>query len=377
MCHKYGFCDNAMIPVANPLAEVSHLSGEISNAIDRVVKSGTYILGHEVAALEVDFASYLGVSHAVGVGSGTDGLALALRALDIGPGDEVITVSMTAVATVAAIEMVGARAVLVDVDHEYYTMSPKALEQAINRRTRAVIPVHLYGQAADMSQILRICDNHQIPVVEDGSQAHGASLAGVSVGAMGLIGVFSCYPTKNLGAIGDAGLIVTNDASIAARLRRLRQYGWQYRNWSIEPGINSRLDDLQAAVLRVKLSHLNKMNARRHQIAMIYSSAFARMPAQVPLTRANSRHAWHIYALQLEARDAFCRQLASRGIGTSVHYPYPIHKQPAYKDRRFRRNALNTTEYLCDRVVSLPIFPFMDDTSVEVVVDNVSEILNG
>jgi dTDP-4-amino-4,6-dideoxygalactose transaminase len=317
--------------------------------------------------LEEEFARYIGTSFSVGVANGTDALALALRALDVGPGDEVITVSMTAVATVAAIEMVGAVPVLVDVDPVYYTMDPQALGAAISRRTRAVIPVHLYGQAADMDEILRICDEADLPVIEDSSQAHGAALGERRVGSMGLIGSFSCYPTKNLGALGDAGLLTTSDPELATRLKALRQYGWQERNWSLEPGVNSRLDELQAAILRVKLTHLDEMNQRRASIAKTYRDVLALTPLIAPRMREEAVHAWHLFTVGSDDRDKLRSRLHNRGISTALHYPFPVHHQPAYKSRVTTRGAMASTERLSEQLVSVPLSPEMTEAEIKTV----------
>jgi dTDP-4-amino-4,6-dideoxygalactose transaminase len=353
-----------MIPVTNPLAQAEHYGPEIRVAIDRVLASGHYILGPEVEALEREFATYIGTSFAVGVANGTDAIAIALRALDVGPGDEVITVSMTAVATVAAIEMVGASPVLVDVDPVYYTMDPNALTAAISPRTKAVIPVHLYGQPADLDSILSICNAAGIPIVEDASQAHGASLNGRRVGSIGVIGAFSCYPTKNLGALGDAGLLTTNDPNLAARLRGLRQYGWLERNWSLEPGVNSRLDELQAAILRVKLSHLDEMNERRATIACAYGQVLQGSRLITPAVRPQSAHAWHLYVVRSDRRDGIRDLLHSQGVGTAIHYPHPVHLQPAYAGRIATADSLATTECVAAEVLSLPLFPELDDSQL-------------
>jgi len=363
-----------MIPVANPLAQAQRYEPEIRMAIERVLASGHYILGPEVEALEQEFATYIGTSSAVGVANGTDAIALALRALDVGPGDEVITVSMTAVATVAAIEMVGAVPVLVDVDPVYYTMDPEALSAAISPRTKTVIPVHLYGQPADMESILRICDSAGIPVVEDASQAHGASVNGRLVGSMGVIGAFSCYPTKNLGALGDAGLLTTSDPYLASRLKGLRQYGWLERNWSLEPGVNSRLDELQAAILRVKLSHLDEMNDRRSSLAKAYLQAVSGLPLIAPSIRERSVHAWHLFVLLSSDRERMQQSLRSMGVATSVHYPFPVHMQPAYSGRITSAGFLEMTERISVEGFSLPLFPELADSQHSRVVAALAEV---
>ncbi len=364
-----------MIPVSNPLAQSTRLGDEISGAINRVIASGKYVLGPEVENLEAEFASYIGTEFAIGVANGTDAIALALRALDIGPGDEVITVSMTAVATVAAIRMVGATPVLVDVDPDFYTIAPSAIDAAISSRTRAVIPVHLYGQPAEMNSIMDLCNRRGIPVIEDASQAHGASVANRRVGSIGLVGVFSCYPTKNLGAIGDAGLITTNDPVLAGRIRRLRQYGWESRNWSIESGVNSRLDEIQAAILRVKLRSLDMDNMRRAQIATKYTHELGEMPITLPITRSGVHHVWHLFVVRVPQRDCVQRQMLEFGISTAVHYPFPIHIQEAYRDHVVTLHPLKVTEELATTVLSIPMFPELRETDIDSVVAALSQSL--
>lgn len=354
------------VKFSDPQALAIRFEDEIADSFKRVLKSGQYILGPELEALETEFASYIGSSFAIGVANGTDALALALRALGVSSGDEVITVSMTAVATVAAIEMVGARPVLVDVQRDYYTMDPASLESAITSRTRAVIPVHLYGHPVELSKIGEICRRHGIHVVEDCSQAHGAVVDGKRVGNVGVIGAFSCYPTKNLGALGDAGLLTTSDADIAIRLRALRQYGWRERNWSLEPGVNSRLDEFQAAILRVKLRHLDRLNAERSSIADTYSTNLAALPVELPQVRSDSVHAWHLYTVSSESRDSMREFLNAKGVATGVYYPHPVHLQPAYNGRLSPEGSLPVTERLSKNVMSLPLYPGLSSEEISI-----------
>ena len=363
-----------MIPVSDPGAQNARLAGEIDEAIARVVRRGVYILGPEVEALEAEFAAYIGTGQAVGVANGTDAIALALRALDIGPGDEVVAPTMTAVATIAAIEMTGATPVLTDVSLADGTMDPSSLRSSLTDRTRAVIPVHLYGQAADLPAIMDICAEHDVPVIEDCSQAHGARMSGTRVGSIGLMGTFSCYPTKNLGAIGDAGLITTNDTALADRLRALRQYGWQERNWSLEPGVNSRLDELQAAILRVKLAHLDAGNHARLTIAHAYSGALADTGLELPRTRPGNTHVWHLYCVMSQQRDLVRRQLAEHGVGTAIHYPHAVHTQPAYR-RLQQRVSLDIAEQVARTTLSLPMYPELERAQVERVIETVRQVV--
>ena len=357
----------AMIPVTDPGAQYQVFREEIEAAIRRVLDSGYYILGPEVETFESEFAEYIGTQFAIGVGNGTDALSLALRALNIGPGDEVITVSHTAVATVAAIEQAGATPVLVDVEPEFLTLDPALLEGALTNRTRAVIPVHLYGQAADIPRIQSFCRNHGLALVEDVSQAHGAMWEGVRLGSFGDVSIFSCYPTKNLSALGDAGIVVTSDPTLADRIRRLRQYGWVDRNSSTEPGVNSRLDELQAAVLRVKLNHLDANNDLRRAIATSYSEAFRGLNIELPQVRKECESVFHLYVAQFNQRDALRIRLNAAGIQTAIHYPVPIHHQPGYLGRVQTVGSMSVTDLAASRILSFPMFPELPERSVDQV----------
>ncbi|MCI0396264.1 MAG: DegT/DnrJ/EryC1/StrS family aminotransferase [Chloroflexi bacterium] len=365
------------IPFLNLQAEYYQHQEEIDEAIRRVLHSGRYILGQEVARFEEEFAAFCGTTHGVGVASGTDALLLALRALDVGPGDEVITVSHTAVATVAAIELSGARPLLVDVDPATCTLDPALLAAAITPRTRAVVPVHLYGQPADMAPILAIAQQHHLAVVEDCAQAHGASYQGRPVGSLGDVATFSFYPTKNLGAIGDGGIVVTNKAGIAGRLGLLRQYGWRERYVSALAGYNSRLDELQAAILRVRLRHLPAANDIRRRLAQAYHDQLADLPVQLPYERPGSRHVYHLYVVQSDRRDALAAHLAGQGIGTAVHYPVPVHVQPAYHRLGYDPGHLPVTEQLAGRILSLPLYPSMPAGHLETVVAAIRHFATG
>ena len=341
-----------LIPQANPGAGYRAHQAEIDAAVARALASGWYILGAEGRAFETEFAAWLGTAHAVGCANGTDALALALRALDIGPGCAVATVSHTAVATVAAIEMVGATPVLIDIDPVHYTMDPAELEEVLAHPPaglppiRAVIPVHLYGQAADMEPILASCARHGAALIEDCSQAHGAMLNGRRVGTMGAVATFSLYPTKNLGALGDGGIVAA-----------LRQYGWHQHYISEEVGVNSRLDELQAAILRVRLGHLDAGNAARGRIAVAYDAA---LPAgwAAPTRRAGAVHVFHQYVLQSSDRAAVQAQLRATGVATGIHYPQPVHLQPAYHGRvALGPSGCAATAAAAARVFSLPMYP--------------------
>jgi dTDP-3-amino-3,4,6-trideoxy-alpha-D-glucose transaminase len=363
----------SVIPFNQPRGAHTELAAELDAAIRRVLDSGWYILGREVEAFEAEFAAYHGVKHAVGAANGTDAIELALRAAHIGAGDEVITVSHTAAATVCAVERAGAKPVLVDIDAQTYTIDPAAAEAAITPRTRAIIPVHLYGQPADMPALAEIAARHQLLLIEDCAQAHGARLNGRLVGTWGQMAAFSFYPTKNLGAVGDGGAILTNDDAYAQRLRRLRNYGQTSRYDHAERGINSRLDELQAAVLRVKLPHLDAHNARRRQIARRYDAALADVvttPPQCP----GAESVYHLYVVRHPARDTLKTELAAAGIGTLIHYPTSVHLQPAYRDLGFPRGSLPVTEQIIAEILSLPLYVGLSDADAERVIDAVRRI---
>jgi dTDP-4-amino-4,6-dideoxygalactose transaminase len=344
------------IPQANPYAEYDELRLEINAAIQRTLDSGRYILGAEVAAFEKEFAEYIGVPFAVSVGSGTDALRIALWTLNVAEGDEVITVSHTAVATVAAIEACGAKPVLVDISPDTYTLDAGLLERKITPRTRVIIPVHIYGQSADLQPILEIAGRYGIQVLEDCAQAHGATYHNRKVGGWGDMAAFSFYPTKNLGAIGDGGMIVTRVESLADKARALREYGWRSRYVSDFPGTNSRLDELQAAILRVKLSHLDSSNCRRVALANEYDRLLEGRVV-IPTRRPGSESVFHLYVVRHAERDRLQAYLRLNGIGTAIHYPVPIHLQPAYRSRLAAPGDLPVTEKIAGEILSLPLFP--------------------
>jgi dTDP-4-amino-4,6-dideoxygalactose transaminase len=348
------------IPQADPKASYLAHKPEIDAAIAAVLDRGRYILGEEVDAFEREFAAYLGVDSVIGVASGTDALQLALRMCGIGPGDAVITVSHTAVATVAAVELTGAVPILVDIDPVTFTMNCNSLEQAIgaNRGAplKAIIPVHLYGHPANMPAVMGIAGRYGLRVIEDCAQAHGASIGGRKAGAWGHAAAFSFYPTKNLGALGDGGAVTTNDTVMAERGRRLREYGWRERYVSDEPGMNSRLDELQAAVLRVKLRYLDHGNARRRQLAEAYGAVLAGAGLALPRRHLDAFHVYHQYVVRSPRRDALRTLLLAHGVDTAIHYPVPVHGQPAYLGR-VRHVSLARTEEAAREILSLPMYP--------------------
>lgn len=364
------------IPQTDPGAGYLQQKTALDEAMQRVMAGGWYILGKETAAFENEFAAYLGPDmKAVGVGSGTDALHLALRTLDIGPGDGVITVSHTAVATVAAIELAGALPVLVDIDPERMTMDPANLEYVLslaksgqipalsNVGIKAIIPVHIYGQPADMPTIMSIAGKYKLSVIEDCAQAHGADIAGRKVGTWGDLAAFSFYPTKNLGAFGDGGALVGSNADLIAKAALLRQYGWKERYISHMPGLNSRLDELQAAMLRVRLLRLSEENDRRRQIAAMYDLALAGSDIRLPAHITGTGHVFHQYVLRTKGRNELQAFLSNNKVSTAIHYPRPVHLQPAYQGR-VPHLHLPQTETLADEILSLPMYPALQDEQV-------------
>ncbi|WP_144182680.1 DegT/DnrJ/EryC1/StrS family aminotransferase [Elioraea rosea] len=362
------------VPQADPGAGYRAQKAEIDAAIMRALDSGWYILGKECSAFEVEFAAWQGAARAVGVANGTDALALILRGLGIGPGAAVATVSHTAVATVAAIEMVGASAVLVDIEPDTFTMDPAELEAVLANPPpglppiRAVIPVHIYGQPAAVEEIIAIANRHGAAVIEDCSQSHGALIGNRKCGTLGAAAAFSLYPTKNLGALGDGGVLSTDDAALADRIAALRQYGWRERYISDMAGVNSRLDEIQAAALRVKLGALDAVTARRQAIAAAYDAALADAPLAAPARRAGTSHVFHQYVLRCPDRSATQAHFRARGIATNIHYPVPVHAQAAYRGRiALGPAACRETERAAAEVLSLPMFAELADAQVETV----------
>lgn len=369
--------DPDQIPFVDLKAAYGRLKPEIDAAVARVLAGGWYILGQEVRSFEDEFAAYLGLDDVVGVASGTDAVMLALRACGVGPGDEVITVSHTAVATVAAIELCGAVPRFVDIDSDTLTLDPALLNAAITPETKAVVPVHLYGGPAGMDDILDIARAHGLAIIEDCAQAHGARYGDRVVGTMGDAAAFSFYPTKNLGAIGDGGAVATHRPDVAERLRLLRQYGWRERYISDIPGYNSRLDELQAAILRVRLRYLDEENDARRHLASTYAAALGDLPIRRPLPRHDCRHVYHLYVIRTERRDALRDYLKARGIGTAIHYPVPVHLQPAYAHLGYGPGSLPVTESAAYSVLSMPMYPDLPLESAASVAVAVSEFFTG
>ena len=367
-----------MIPQCNPHAGYLANKQEIDAAISRVLNSGWYILGKEVEAFECEFATWLGVKHAVGVASGTDAIELALRSAGIQAGDQVATVSHTAVATVAAIRRCGAVPLFIDIEPDYFTMDPSSLESGIvaASNVKAVVVVHLYGQMADMPAILEIARKYELVVIEDCAQAHGASLNGKKAGAWGDLGCFSFYPTKNLGALGDGGAVVTNDESLANSVFALRQYGWDDERISLIDGVNSRLDELQAAILRERLQRLDADNHERQEIAKIYRKELESVDSIVmPALREDCEHVYHQFVIQVKNRNQIKEELTQKGVATAIHYAKPAHLHPAYCDKQFTPVSLSHTESTVENILSLPMFPELSVEAAYRVVDAIKGIL--
>jgi len=362
-----------VIPFSDLKLQYLSLKEEIDASIQRVLESGWFILGREVEAFEEEFTRYVGADYGVGVGSGTEALHLGLLACGVGPGDEVITVSHTAVATVAAIELTGARPVLVDIDPRSYTMDPAHMEASIGPATRAIVPVHLYGQTADLDPILSIARRHGLRVLEDAAQAHGAEYKGRKAGSSGDVGCFSFYPTKNLGAFGDGGLVATSDADLAERLKLLREYGWAERYVSSTKGTNSRLDEIQAAILRVKLKKLDEWNAIRREHAALYDQLLAGGPVVTPAEMEYGKHCYHIYAIRSTRREGLRQFLRQNGVGALVHYPVPVHLQEGYRDLGLGEGSLPVTEQVAAEVLTLPVAPEVTEEQIRQVCELVLE----
>ena len=356
-----------MIPLVDLQTQYRRLKPEIEAAVGRVLESAQFVLGPAVESFEREFSAYCSVSHTVAVNSGTSALHVALLAAGIGPGDEVITVPFTFVATVAAIEYAGAKPVFVDINPDDYTMNPSALERAITPRTKAIIPVHLFGQPADMDPINEIARRHGLIVIEDACQAHGAEYKGRRAGSLADIGCFSFYPGKNLGAYGEGGASVTSRADYADTMRLLRSWGERTRYEHSMRAFNYRMDGIQGAILGVKLKHLESWTEARRKLATTYRQLLDGTPARAPKERPDVRHVYHVFAVRLEQRDRWRARLTEMGIQTGVHYPVPLHLQPAYRDLGYGVGDFPVSEAVSREVLSLPFFPEMTDQQVEEV----------
>ena len=355
-----------MISCSNPKEQYLSHKEEIDLAIQQVLATGQFVLGENVNAFEKEFSSYIGTSYAVSVASGTDAIILGLRVLGIGPGDEVITPSHTAVATVAAIELAGGIPIFADVDSDCLTLDPASIEKVITSKTKAIIVVHLYGLPADMDTIKDIVRENNLRLIEDCAQATGATYNNVRVGSIGDLGCFSFYPTKNLGALGDGGCITTSNFDIAKKIKKLRQYGWDENRISQLPGYNSRLDEIQAAILRVKLKYLDADNAKRITIANQYEKQFSSLPVKLPGKRFGCSHVYHLYVIEVDLRDALVDHLKSHGVMAGIHYPVPVHLMPAFGPAEL---TMPNTERIAKSILSLPMCPTLDSEDQSQVVN--------
>jgi len=355
------------VPFVDLAAQYSTIADEINETTSRIIQKADFILGREVRLFEEEFAAFSEARYAVGVDSGTSALELALRAYDIGPGDEVITAANSFIASALAISHAGATPVLVDVDPFTHTIDVTGIERAITSRTKAILPVHLYGHPAHMDPIRQLAEQHGLIVIEDACQAHGARYKGRRAGSLGHAAAFSFYPGKNLGAYGDGGMVVTNDADIRKRLEMLRNYGQEEKYHHLTQGFNRRLDTLQAAVLRVKLKYLEKWNAARRWQAELYHRLLAGTALVLPSEAVGAQSVWHLYVIRTEHRDKLKEYLASRGIAAGIHYPVPIHLQPAYKNLGYKRGSFPVTEQYAQRILSLPMYAELTPELIEYV----------
>jgi dTDP-4-amino-4,6-dideoxygalactose transaminase len=362
------------VPFLDLKAQYQSIKDEVRPAIDRVLDSCAFVLGDEVAAFEREFAAYCGTTHAVALNSGTSALHLALLAAKIGPGDEVISVPFTFVATTAAICYTGARPVFVDIDPTSFTMDVRRLEDAITPRTKAILPVHLYGQAADMDPILDIARRHKLIVIEDAAQAHGATYKGRPVGSLGDMACFSFYPGKNLGAYGEGGIVTTNNSDYARTIAMLRDWGQDRKYHHVLPGYNYRLEGIQGAVLRVKLRHLETWTEARRARAARYDTLLAPAGIRIPAAPRDGRHVYHVYAIRVTERDQFQKALHAKGIQTGIHYPIPVHVQPAYASLGYKEGEFPHTERAANEVLSLPMYAELTDPLQDQVVQAVREV---
>ena len=363
-----------MIYCANPKAQYLSYEAEINEGIFKVLNGTQYILGEQVEKLERSFADFIGVSSAIGVANGTDAIEIALRAMGVGNGDKVITVSHSAVATIAGIEATGASAVVIDLEKDFFTMNPDLLNEAFTDEVKAVVAVHIYGQSSQIDKIKDFCSVKGIYLIEDVAQAHGAKFRNTRLGSIGDVGCYSCYPTKNLGAIGDGGLITTNNQDLAERMRMIREYGWKERISTIK-GRNSRLDEIQAAVLNVKLDNLDHDNERRANIAKVYDQLNSKL-FQTPVRRDGCSHVFHLYVCKTKHRDELISFLNKNDIYPGIHYSKPIHLQPAYLGTIELGSSMTVTETICDEIISLPMYPELPIADARKAVQNIQLFFN-
>jgi dTDP-4-amino-4,6-dideoxygalactose transaminase len=362
-----------VVPFLDLTRQYKRIEEEILSATKKVYEKGRFILGEEVSVFEEEFSHYCGVRYGVGVDSGTDALQLALKAVGVGEGDEVITVAHSFIATALAISQTGAKPLFVDIDPETYTMDPNALEQFLRHRKKkgerqkikAILPVHLYGHPAEMDAIMDIADRYQLTLIEDACQAHGAEYQGRKVGSFGLLSCFSFYPTKNLGGYGDGGMVVTDDKKLFEKLRLLRCYGEKRKYEHVLKGGNNRLDEIQAAILRVKLKYLDQWNEERRKRVLIYKKMLEHTGVICPTEKEQAKHVYHLFVIRTKKRNPLQTFLKEKGIGTLIHYPIPIHLQKAFRELGYRRGDLPLTEQYAREVLSLPFFPEMTESEIE------------
>lgn len=361
------------IPLVDLVAQYRAIQSEIDEAVRSVLESGQFILGPQVSALEEEVAAYLGTAHAVGVGSGTDALVLALRALDVGPGDEVIVPTYTFFATAEAVMLVGATPVLVDIEPDTYGIDVEQVRKKISGRTKAIIPVHLFGHPADMAALLECAREFELRAIEDNAQAIGAEYRGRKTGSMGDVGCLSFFPSKNLGAYGDAGMVVTNNSEVAERVRMLRTHGWRKKYLPEFVGYNSRLDELQAAILRVKLRHLEAWNQDRRRLAVVYDRVFAGTDIVVPREAPGSRHVYHLYVILVEGRDRVQRFLKACGIASAVYYPQPVHALDACRGCGAAGDGYPVAERCARDSLAIPLYPELSEADAQIIAATVKE----
>jgi len=367
---------DAKLPLVDLKAQHAAIAAEVEAAVHKVMADADFILGADVAAFEEEFARYCGAKHAVGLDSGMSALELGMRAMGIGPGDEVITPAGSFIASSSAISFTGAKPVWVDVDESTYNIDPTLIEAAITERTKAIMVVHLYGQPAEMDPVLEVASRHDLPVIEDACQSHGARYKGRRTGSMGAFAAFSFYPSKNLGAYGDAGALTTNDPNLAEKVHMMRNYGQRAKYDHVFLAWNRRLDTMQAAVLRIKLRHLDAWNQSRRKIAALYDELLGGCAVTLPYVHSDLEHVYHLYVIQAEGRDRLLSELGARGIGAGIHYPVPIHLQEAYREFGFGPGSFPVTEAVAKRVLSLPMYPEMSESDLRRVADAVCEVVS-
>jgi len=364
------------IPLVDLKRQYEFVKEEIADKIEKVLRSTQYILGEEVEKFEKEFANYCGAKYAIGVASGSDALALSLKALGVAKEDDVITVPNTFTATVDAISGNNAKPVFVDIDPETYNIDITRIEEKVTDKTKAIIPVHLYGQPADMDPILKLAREHNLKIIEDACQAHGAEYKGKKVGSLGDAGCFSFYPAKNLGAYGDGGMVVTNNEEIAERIRMLRNYGQSKKYYHDFIGYNSRLDEIQAAVLRVKLKYLNEWNNKRREKAKLYNELLENVSGiETPIEKDYAKHAYHLYVIRCRDRNELQHYLSSKDVSTGIHYPIPVHLQRAYKHLGYKKGDFLITEKYVNEILSLPMFPELSEKEIKYIYMNIKIFL--